>query len=75
MAHLDQGLDPGLAGRALGDDEDPDRLDGTVPRLGAPARSTTEGGRSPAGPTAGRVQDRAERRAAEYGRATDDGPG
>ena len=43
VAHLDQGLDPGLAGRALGDDEDPDGLDGTVSRLGAAARSTTQG--------------------------------
>ena len=30
MAHLGQGLDPGLSGRALGDDEDPDCLDGAI---------------------------------------------
>ena len=44
VAHLDEGLDPGLAGRALGDDEDPDGLDGTVPGLGLALRPTTEGG-------------------------------
>ena len=30
VTHLDERLDPGLAGRPLGDDEDPDGLDGTV---------------------------------------------
>ena len=44
VAHLDQGLAPGLAGRTLGDDEDPDGLDGTVPRLGLALRPTTQGG-------------------------------
>jgi hypothetical protein len=44
VTHLDEGLGPGLAGRALGDDEDPDGLDRAVSRLGAPARSATEGG-------------------------------
>ena len=44
VAHLDECLDPGLAGRALGDDEDPDGLDGTVSRLRAAARSTAESG-------------------------------
>ena len=44
MAHLDKGLDPGLAGGALGDDEDPDGLDGTVSRLGLALRPTTQRG-------------------------------
>ena len=44
VAHLDEGLDPGLAGRTLGDDEDPDGLDSTVARLGLAARPTTQGG-------------------------------
>ena len=44
VAHLDQGLAPGLAGRALGDDEDPDGLDRTVARLGLAPRPTTQGG-------------------------------
>ena len=30
VAHLDEGLGPSLAGRALCHDEDPDRLDGAV---------------------------------------------
>ena len=42
VAHLDEGLDPGLAGRALCDHEDPDGLDGAVSRLRAAARSTTQ---------------------------------
>ena len=44
MAHLDQSLDPGLAGRALRHDENPDGLDGAVSGLGLAARPTTEGG-------------------------------
>jgi len=44
VAHLDEGLDPSLAGRALGDDEDPDGFDGTVSRLGPAAGPATEGG-------------------------------
>ena len=44
MAHLDDGLDPGLAGGALGDDEDPDGLDRTVLGLGRSAGPTTDGG-------------------------------
>ena len=35
VAHLDERLGPGLAGRALGHDEDPDGLDGAVSGLGA----------------------------------------
>jgi hypothetical protein len=42
LAHLDEGLDPGLAARALCDNEDPDGLDGAVSRLGTAARSTTQ---------------------------------
>jgi hypothetical protein len=42
VAHLDEGLDPGLAGRALGHDEHPDGLDRTVSRLRAAARSTAQ---------------------------------
>jgi hypothetical protein len=30
VAHLDDGLHSGLSGRALGHDQDPDGLDGTV---------------------------------------------
>ena len=41
VAHLDEGFDPGLTGRALGHDEDPDGLDRAVPRLGAAARPAT----------------------------------
>ena len=44
VAHLDEGLGSCLAGRALGDDKDPDRLDCAVPGLRAAARSTAEGG-------------------------------
>ena len=44
VAHLDQGLAPSLAGRALGDDEDPDGLDRTVSGLGPSPRPTAEGG-------------------------------
>ena len=44
VAHLDECLDPGLAGRALGHDEDPDRLDGAVSRLGAARCPATERG-------------------------------
>ncbi len=44
VAHLDQGLASGLAGRALGDDEDPDGLDGTVARLGLALGPTAQGG-------------------------------
>ena len=44
VAHLDQGLASGLAGRALGHDENPDGLDGTVSRLGFALGSTTQGG-------------------------------
>ena len=44
MAHLDQGLASGLAGRTLGDDEDPDGLDRTVARLGLALRPTAQGG-------------------------------
>ena len=46
VAHLDQSLDPGLAGRALRHDENPDGLDGAVSGLGLAARPTTEGGPS-----------------------------
>ena len=34
LAHLGEGLDPGLAGRPFGHHEDPDGLDGTVSGLG-----------------------------------------
>ena len=44
VAHLDQGLAPRLAGRTLGDDEDPDGLDRTISRLGLALGSTTQGG-------------------------------
>jgi hypothetical protein len=44
VAHLDEGLDAGLAGRALGHDEDPDGLDGAISGLGAARRSATESG-------------------------------
>ena len=44
MAHLDEGLNPGLAGRAFGHDEDPDGLDRAVSGLRFAARPTTEGG-------------------------------
>ena len=44
VAHLDQRLDPGLAGRALRHDENPDGLDGAVSGLRLAARPTTEGG-------------------------------
>ena len=44
VTHLDQGLAPGLAGRTLGDDEDPDGLDRTVARLGLALRPTAQGG-------------------------------
>ena len=44
VAHLDEGLDPGLAGRALRHDENPDGLDGAVSGLGLAAGPTTEGG-------------------------------
>jgi hypothetical protein len=46
VAHLDERVDPGLAGRTLGHHEDPDGLDRTVSRLGAPARPATESGPS-----------------------------
>ena len=42
VAHLKERLDPGLSGRALGHDEDPDGLDGTVSGLGAASRSTAQ---------------------------------
>ncbi len=35
LAHLGEGLHPGLASRPFRHDEDPDGLDRTVPRLGA----------------------------------------
>jgi hypothetical protein len=44
VVHLDERLDPGLAGRALGDHEDTDCLDCAVPRLGAAGRSATQCG-------------------------------
>ena len=44
VAHLDEGLDPGLAGRALGHHEDSDGLDGTVSATWA-CRSPDHSGR------------------------------
>ena len=44
VAHLNQSLAPGLAGRTLGDDKDSDGFDGTVARLGLALRPTTQGG-------------------------------
>ena len=46
MAHLDEGLDLGLASRALGHDQDPDGFDGTVSGLRASGGPATEGGPS-----------------------------
>ena len=43
VAHLDQRLDPGLAGRALGHDQDPDGFDGAVAGLGLAARPAAQG--------------------------------
>jgi hypothetical protein len=40
MAHLDDRLDAGSSGRALGHDQDPDGLDGTVVGLARPAGPT-----------------------------------
>ena len=47
LAHLGERLDPGPSGRALGHDEDTDRLDRAVPSLGrsmGPARESGPGG-------------------------------
>ncbi len=46
MAHLGQRLDPGPSGRALGHNEDPDGLDGTVLGLRNALSSSTECGSS-----------------------------
>jgi hypothetical protein len=43
VAHLHERLDPGSSGRELGDDEDPDRLDGTVFGLRDAGGPATEG--------------------------------
>ena len=43
MAHLDQRLDSGLAGRALGHDQDPDGFDGAVSGFGFPTRPAAQG--------------------------------
>ena len=43
MAHLHDRLDPGLAGRALGDDENPDGLDGSIFGFGNARGPATEG--------------------------------
>ena len=44
MAHLDDGLDPGLSGRALGHHQNPDGLDGTVLGLAQAGGPTADGG-------------------------------
>jgi hypothetical protein len=44
VAHLGDGLDPGLASGTLGDDKDPDGLDRTVLGLGRSAGPATDGG-------------------------------
>jgi hypothetical protein len=44
VVHLDERLDPGLAGRALGDHEDTDGLDCAVSRLGAAGDSAAQCG-------------------------------
>jgi hypothetical protein len=46
MAHLGQRLNPGRSSRALGDDEDPDGLDGPVPGLRNALSPAAEGGSS-----------------------------
>ena len=46
MAHLSDGLHPGLSGGALGHDQDPDGLDGTVLRLAGTGGSAADGGPS-----------------------------
>ena len=44
VSHLGDGLHPGLSGGALGHDQDPDGLDGTVLRLAGAGGSATDGG-------------------------------
>ena len=44
VTHLDDGLHPGLAGRALGHHQDPDGLDGTVLGLAGSKGPATDNG-------------------------------